>query len=91
MKVRREQAGFSHTSFYLLPIFLASLLQSVLCSFYCCASSAASLPPPIPRRNLAINIDSEYLVFSASAMTPYELDAMCRVVVESARFMGVIE
>jgi hypothetical protein len=43
------------------------------------------------RRNFAFNIDDSYLVLSASAIKPDELDRMCYVVVEAARFLGVID
>jgi len=45
----------------------------------------------VPRRNLAVNLDDEFLVLSASAIRPDELDRMCHVVMETARFLGVVE
>jgi len=43
------------------------------------------------RRNFALNRDEDYLVLSVSALRPEEIDGMCRVVVETARVLGVLE
>jgi hypothetical protein len=56
-----------------------------LFSFCFCASSAATIPPPsLLRRNLAVNLDDEYLVISASAIS-------CEDVVKVGKLLGVIE
>jgi len=81
---RQKDSKKGHHSFFkkILQHFFTYPPQWNLMSFLCLAVSQPS--PPVQRRNIAVNLDDEYVVLSCAAVS-------CEDIVKIGKLLGVIE